>query len=189
VWGGEVELNYQPNRNFYLTLSYSYLDPILHNQSPSQKTSNVFDTFLPPVGNGSGSPNSARLSQADYLQPGIPHHLFNANVNYQFDFGLGFSFGAEVTSPINVTYGGTVKIPTQFTLNAGIFYRWRNCEVRVDFLNFTNAFSKRCTTMSGVRDFALLAAWATMGERFKHVQKRCHKSHYDASILLDINEG
>jgi hypothetical protein len=121
-----IELNYQPNRNFYLTLSYSYLDPILHNQSPSQNTSNVFDAFLPPVGNGSGSPNSTALSAADYLQPGIPHHLFNANLNYQFDFGLGFSFGAEVTSPINVTYGGTVKIPTQFTLDAGIFYRWRN---------------------------------------------------------------
>jgi hypothetical protein len=138
VWGGEVELNYQPNRNFYLTLSYSYLDPVLHNQSPSQKTSSVFDTFLPPVGNGSGSPNSTTLPPADYLQLGIPHHLFNADVNYQFDFGLGLSFGAEVTSPINVTYGGSVKIPTQFTLNAGIFYRWRNCEVRLDFLNFTN---------------------------------------------------
>jgi len=138
VWGGETELNYQPNRNFYLTLSYSYLDPILHNQSPSQKTSSVFDTFLPPVGNGSGSPNSAALRQADYLQPGIPHHLFNANINYQFDFGLGFSLGAEVTSPINVTYGGSVKIPTQFTLNAGVFYQWKNCEVRLDLLNFTN---------------------------------------------------
>jgi outer membrane receptor protein involved in Fe transport len=138
VWGGELELNYQPNRNFYLTLSYSYLDPVLHNQPPSQKTSSVFDTFLPPVGNGSGSPNSTTLPPADYLQPGIPHHLFNANINYQFDFGLGLSFGAEVTSPINVTYGGSVKIPTQFTLNAGIFYRWRNCEVRLDFLNFTD---------------------------------------------------
>lgn len=120
------------------TLSYSYLDPVLHNQSPSQKTSSVFDTFLPPVGNGSGSPNSATLPPADYLQPGIPHHLFNANINYEFNFGLGFSLGAEVTSPINVTYGGTIKIPAQFTLNAGVFYQWKNYEVRVDFLNFTN---------------------------------------------------
>jgi outer membrane receptor for monomeric catechols len=138
VWGGEVELNYQPNRNFYVTLSYSYLDPVLHNQSPSEKTLSVFNTFLPLVGNGSGSPNSTTLPQADYLQPGIPHHLFNANINYQFDFGLGLSFGAEVTSPIDVTYGGKIKIPTQFTLNAGASYRWKNYEVRVDFLNFTN---------------------------------------------------
>ena len=138
VWGGEVELNYQPNRNFYVTLSYSYLDPVLHNESPSQKTASVFNTFLPPVGDGSGSPNNTTLPQGDYLQPGIPHHLFNANINYQFDFGLGFSFGAEVTSPINVTYGGTIKIPTQFTLNAGAFYEWRNYELRVDFLNFTD---------------------------------------------------
>jgi catecholate siderophore receptor len=68
---------------------------------------------------------------------GIPHHLFNANINYQFDFGLGFSLGAEVTSPINVTYGGSVKIPTQFTLNAGVFYQWKNCEIRLDLLNLT----------------------------------------------------
>jgi hypothetical protein len=133
---GGVELSAEPK--FLCHLSYSYLDPVLHNQSPSQKTSSVFDTFLPPVGNGSGSPNSATLPLADYLQPGIPHHLFNANINYEFDFGLGFNLGAEVTSPINVTYGGTVKIPTQFVLNAGVFYRWKNYEVRVDFLNFTN---------------------------------------------------
>jgi hypothetical protein len=138
VWGGDAELNYQPNRNFYLTLSYSYLDPVLQQQSPTQKTGSVFDAFAPPVGNGSGSPNTATLPSGNYLQPGIPRQLFNANVNYQFDFGLGFSFGAEVTSPINVTYGGTVRIPTQFTLNAGVFYRWKNLEARVDFLNFTD---------------------------------------------------
>jgi hypothetical protein len=138
VWGGEAELNFQPNRNFYLTLSYSYLDPVLQQQAPSQKTGNVFDAFAPPVGNGSGSPNTVSLPQRNYLQPGIPRQLFNANVNYMFDSGLGFSFGAEVTSPIDVTYGGTVVIPTQFTLNAGVFYRWKNVEIRVDVLNFTN---------------------------------------------------
>jgi TonB-dependent receptor-like protein len=138
IWGGEAEMNFQPNRNFYMTITYSYLDPVLAGQAPSQKESSVFVAFAPPVGNGSGSPNTVTLPQGNYLQPGIPRQLFNANLNYVFDFGLGFSFGAELTSPINLTYGGSVVIPTQFTLNAGVFYRWKNVELRVDVLNFTN---------------------------------------------------
>jgi hypothetical protein len=138
IWGGEAELNFQPNRNFYMTLSYSYLDPVLAGQAPSQKDSSVFNTFAPPVGNGSGVSNTVTLPLGNYLQPGIPRQLFNANLNYVFDCGLGFSFGAVVTSPINLTFGGSVVIPTQFTLNAGVFYRWKNVEVRVDVLNFTN---------------------------------------------------
>jgi TonB-dependent Receptor Plug Domain len=138
IWGGEGELNFQPNRNFYMTLSYSYLDPVLAGQAPAQKESSVFATFAPPVGNGSGVANTVTLPLGNYLQPGIPRQLFNANLNYVFDFGLGFTFGAEVTSPINLTYGGSVVIPTQFTLNAGVFYRWKNAELRVDVLNFTN---------------------------------------------------
>jgi hypothetical protein len=138
IWGGEAEMNFQPNRNFYMTLSYSYRDPVLAQQAPSQKEASVFAAFAPPVGNGSGSPNTVTLPQGNYLQPGIPRQLFNANLNYVFDFGLGFSFGAEVTSPINLTFGGSVVIPTQFTLNAAVFYRWKNVELRVDVLNFTN---------------------------------------------------
>lgn len=138
VWGGEAELNFQPNRNFYMTLSYSYLDPVLAGQAPSQKESSALAAFAPPVGNGSGVANTVTLPLGNYLQPGIPRQLFSANLNYVFDFGLGFSFGAEVTSPINLTYGGSVVIPTQFTLDAGIFYRWKNVELRVDVLNFTN---------------------------------------------------
>ena len=38
----------------------------------------------------------------------------------------------------NITFGGSVIIPTQFTLNTGVFYRWKNVELRVDVLNFTN---------------------------------------------------
>jgi TonB-dependent Receptor Plug Domain len=138
IWGGEAELNFQPNRNFYMTLSYSYLDPVLAGQAPSQKESSVFASFAPPVGNGSGVANTVTLPLGNYLQPGIPRQLFNANLNYVFDCGLGFSFGAVVTSPINLTFGGSVVIPTQFTLNAGVFYRWKNVELRVDVLNFTN---------------------------------------------------
>jgi hypothetical protein len=121
-----------------MTLSYSYLDPVLAGQAPSQKDSSVFNTFAPPVGNGSGVANTVTLPLGNYLQPGIPRQLFNANLNYVFDCGLGFSFGAVVTSPINLTFGGSVVIPTQFTLNAGVFYRWKNVELRVDVLNFTN---------------------------------------------------
>jgi hypothetical protein len=148
VWGGEFELTYQPTKNFYATISYSYLDPILHNQAPTQKTGNVFDTFVKPVGTANGSPNLSSFTYpvGDYVQPGVPHHLFNARLNYQFDNGLGASLGVMVTSPINVDFGGRIKIPTQYELDGAIFYVQKSYELRLDILDITD--QKNWSTVS-----------------------------------------
>jgi hypothetical protein len=57
--------------------------------------------------------------------------------SYQLDCGLGASLGLLLTSPQNLTFDGSVKIPTQYTLDAALFYRRKSYEVRLDFYNLT----------------------------------------------------
>jgi hypothetical protein len=120
------------------TVSYSYLVAIYHDQSLFQSTVLVTATFTPPVGNGVGSPNGIPLPLKNYRQPDLPRHIFNAQTSYQFNNGLGFTLNALLTSPQNLTFDGSVKIPTQYSLNLAAFYRRKNWEVCLDFYNVTN---------------------------------------------------
>jgi outer membrane receptor protein involved in Fe transport len=138
VWGAEADLNYQPNKNFWISLSYSYLNSWITNQSPFQQTGNVNDAFIPPTGTGLGSPNFAPLPTKDYRQPDIPQHILSARMMYQTDYGIGASLGLFLTSPQNLTWDGSVRIPTQYTLDAAIFYKRKNYELRIDFYNITD---------------------------------------------------
>ncbi len=147
--GAEFDAAYQPNKNFSATLSYSYIDSKLVDQNVFQQTGNALDTFLPPVGTGVGSPNFTGPPKGTYRQPDIPHHAAGARFNYKLDNGLGASFGVSVTSPQNLTFDGKVKIPTQYTLDAAVFYARPRYELRLDFYNFTDQ-----RNWSGVADFA-----------------------------------
>ena len=73
-----------------------------------------------------------------YRQPDLPRHIFNAQTSYQFNNGLGFTLNGVLTSPQNLTFDGSVKIPTQYSLNLAAFYRRKNWELRLDFYNVTN---------------------------------------------------
>lgn len=57
---------------------------------------------------------------------------------YQTDYGIGASLGLFLTSPQNLTWDGSVRIPTQYTLDAAIFYKRKNYELRIDFYNITD---------------------------------------------------
>ena len=138
LYGGDFDLAYQPDKHFSATLGYSYIDSRIHNQSPFQETGNVLDTFTPPVGTGLGSPNYAPFQTRTYRQPDIPRHAFSSRLSYQLDAGLGASLGAVVTSPQNLTFNGSVKIPTQYSIDASIYYVKPRYEVRLDFYNITD---------------------------------------------------
>ncbi|HEY0789620.1 MAG TPA: TonB-dependent receptor plug domain-containing protein [Chthoniobacterales bacterium] len=138
ILGAELDANYQPNKNFYVSIGYSYLDSNYHNQSLFQETVPVEATFTPPVGNGVGSPNGQPLPVRNYRQPDVPRHILSARTTYQSACGLGISFGALLTSPQNLTFDGSVKIPLQYTLDASLFFRQKNYELRLDLYNLTD---------------------------------------------------
>lgn len=137
VNGVEFELNYQPTRNLYLTAAYTYLDATVNDVIPFSVNSYPVSAL-----GAAGLTNTfgviSPYAKGDYKFPGLPPHLFNALATYKTDFGLGVTLGAVVTGPQNLNFDGSVKIPTQFTLDASVFYAWKNFEVRFSVLNCTD---------------------------------------------------
>ena len=155
--GYEFEANYQPNKNFSGTAAFSYLNAWLPSAGGGLSfTENVYDAFAPPYGNGTGSPNFNPLPVKDYRVPGVPRELFSAFSKYRTDMGLGGSLGVVVTGPINTSYLGNVRIPTQYTLDSAIFFETKHWEARADLYNITN--QKNWIAESGAQGNDLITA-------------------------------
>jgi len=137
--GAEFEANYQPNKNFSATAAYSYLDAWYPNSNGlSAFTENVYDTFAAPYGTGIGSPNFDPLPPGRYHVPSVPSELFSGFAKYRTDLGVGASVGLVVTGPMTTSYLGNVKIPTQYTLDSGIFYEATRWAIHANLYNITN---------------------------------------------------
>jgi len=153
--GAEFEVNYQPERHFFMTASYSYVRTRLSQaigfyNYPAQPGLNVdgaglFAKFLPGQ---------------DFQDPGIPEHVFNFLGNYRFDSGFGFTFGAQVTGPFYTSTSGYLdsvnslfvpksvqkagyyfqspRVPWQYTLNAAVFYDTGPYEFKFSIFNLTD---------------------------------------------------
>jgi hypothetical protein len=136
--GAELVTTYQPNKNFYTNFSLSYIDSVEVDPGTSQQTRNVYDAFAAPVGTGVGSPNFLPYAPGHYRQPGLPHWLINGIASYELNCGLGASLNFVVTSPIPTSELQNVWIPWQYELDASIFYKRKNFEARINFLNITD---------------------------------------------------
>ena len=137
--GYELQANYQPNKNFSGTVSYSYMNAWLPGASGSLAfTEDVYDAFAPPYGDGVGSPNFNPFPVGNYRLPGLPRELLSAFAKYKSNMGVGASLGVVVTSPINTSYLGDVVIPTQYTLDGAVFYEAKRWAVRLNLYNITD---------------------------------------------------
>lgn len=160
IRGVELEMNYQPNRNLYVTASYSYIDTTL-SAAPQ-----FYDYPAEPGINVDGAGLLAVFEPGQKFQdPGIPQHVFNLLGNYKFDNGLGVRSGLQVTGPINLIpsgqldlaasgAGGLVPLPSevlsangylkspvipwQFTWNASVFYEWSRYTITLSVYNLTD---------------------------------------------------
>jgi len=127
--GFEVELNYQPNKHLYSTLSYTYIDA---------KSTQTFQ-----YGQYGGASelvgDEAVVTGGVGRTAGLPRSQFNGLISYSLDNGLGFSANTLVTSPINNNTAGTIVIPWQFEIDASIFYHWNKAwDFRVSVGNVTD---------------------------------------------------
>ncbi|MFZ5494858.1 MAG: TonB-dependent receptor [Verrucomicrobiota bacterium] len=126
--GVEFELNYQPNRNFYFTFGYSFLDSTVNQPE--------FD-----VGNTSLVSPLQRffiLSGSEFRRQGVPENLISSLLTYRWDNGFGVTAGLVWTSDILNNVAGTLVIPSQYTLDLTGFYSTQQYEVRLAVLNATD---------------------------------------------------
>lgn len=142
--GAELEGQYQPIPRLYVTASLSYLDARYRHSYAFQQTRAVVDAFddsRPDIiqGTGLGSPDFTAFGPSDATLEGIPSLLFNTNVAYELPLGLGANAGVVWTNKYRLDYLGTVHIPSQYTLDAGLHYRFRQAtEIRLDGYNVTD---------------------------------------------------
>jgi hypothetical protein len=154
IRGVEVEANYQPTRSLYITASYSYIDTTLNNPA------GFYNYPAEPGINLDGAGVFAVFEPGKFQDPGVPQHVFNFLANYKFPIGIGLRFGVQVTGPIPLTTSGQLNadasefvpaevvannyyyqspiIPWQYTMNAAVFYEWKNYTITASCYNFTN---------------------------------------------------
>lgn len=158
--GFEIELNYQPNRNFFATIGYSIVD--------SKRTTTFFASpYTVDRADETGgyyiSPTFGIDGSIEFENPGVPEHLFNALVQYKFDNGLGIQANLLVWGEMNSGYGGyttlipspttgffdlgpgatfieanTVRLDMQFEVDAKIFYEYEDWMFSLSAFNITN---------------------------------------------------
>jgi hypothetical protein len=145
--GFEIEANYQPNKSFYATASYSFFDS-KQRYAGFLADSVSYDKRL----SGAAAPITPDFPsiEAEFTQPGIPEHLINFLVNYKFNFGLNVSLGTVITGPITTSQEGAGtalgspimltanEIPWQYTVDLSFGYKWHQWETRLAIRNLTN---------------------------------------------------
>ena len=127
--GFESELNYQPTKNFYATVSYSYIDA----ESSAGYQYGLFGSASEMFPGASTVPigTVTRVS-------GLPKHLFNGLVSYNFGNGFGVTANTVVTGEINNNTAGTLVIPTQYTIDAGVSYTYKKWHLHANVTNVTD---------------------------------------------------
>ncbi|WP_414661552.1 TonB-dependent receptor [Horticoccus sp. 23ND18S-11] len=127
--GFEAEMNYQPNKHLYATVSYSYIDA--ESSAPFQY--GLFGNVTELFGNAATVPIGT-VTQVS----GLPKHLFNGLVSYTFSNGFGLTANTVVTGEMNNNAAGTIVIPTQFTIDAGVSYTYKKWHLHATITNVTD---------------------------------------------------
>ena len=120
--GFEAEMNYQPGKHLYGTISYSYI---------SAKTSAGFQS-------DGGVGQFYASKSTDGQVSGLPRHLFNTLVSYTFDNGWSLSANGLVTGEMNNNFAGTLVIPRQFQIDGSVAYRTKQWEYRLSLSNLSD---------------------------------------------------
>ncbi|MGD9895600.1 MAG: TonB-dependent receptor [Candidatus Methylacidiphilaceae bacterium] len=137
--GYEVNLAYQPDRHWWLRAGYIYMHgtedwsslktgPGMRQDYSTSMALQQMWALNTNVTNPSGI----------YNMIGFPEQYASATATYTSDIGLGGTLQAIVMSNQYLDYFGSTSIPTQYILNAQLFYTNPRWEARLYIYNFTN---------------------------------------------------
>ena len=132
-YGYEVSLNYQPNKQFFATVGYSWINGSL----PAGTQFQGYSTNQIPGGPPDPFTNPLQTT-GRWRAAGQPLDTFNALASYTWTNGFGVESNILVTSKMNNDYQGYVVIPVQYSLDAEIFYKTKHWEYKLSGTNVTN---------------------------------------------------
>jgi hypothetical protein len=134
-YGFEVSANYQPNKNFYATFGYSWVN----GSTPAPAPFQAYATQQLPGGPPDPFTNPGAFQKTGSLRaPGQPLDTINGLAQYTFDNGFGAEANILVTSPMNNDYQGYLVIPWQYSIDASVFYKTKQWVFKLSAKNLTN---------------------------------------------------
>ena len=135
--GIEAEAVYQYNKNIYLLGNFTYED-VFRDGGTVVFQSNVDYYRLQP--DGSYTSAGAGLTTVPYKRrySGVPNWQTGARLNFKFDSGFGFGVGPQFTGKQKANAEGTLIIPTQYKINATVFYTTKTWDFQINIDNLTN---------------------------------------------------
>ncbi len=146
VRGVEFEAVFQPSERLSGFMNVTWMDGSYKDSAPSQLGGrSLFDLYAlghGPGGEGTGAGYDFfflnQVPAGDYRIPGLPDFLAKAGLRYQLDDHWGLGFWGDYASKQSGNLDEEYWIPSQFTLNANLSYRWQHWEASVQVLNLTN---------------------------------------------------
>ncbi|HET7536897.1 MAG TPA: TonB-dependent receptor, partial [Candidatus Didemnitutus sp.] len=155
--GFEAEINYQPNKNFYATASYSYIDATVTYGGDYPFFGAPLE--IPPGNQAHYAPANGSTVKVS----GLPSHLFNGLVSYSFSNGLSVSANTVVTGEMNNNASGSLVIPWQYSIDASVSYKIKKWDFRLSVTNVTD--EKNWSPPNGIYgNGSILALPGTQGQ-------------------------
>jgi outer membrane receptor protein involved in Fe transport len=153
LWGLETELHYQPSEDFYFIIGYSYIESVTRN---AVVASRVPISSVASTGGVYNYSTFYGFSGYDAKTPGMPSHILNGLVAYQFSEHWTSTLGFLVTSKMDLgfnvpgqyTYNSagdptgealeSAEIPWQYSIDFGIKYETERWAIELQILNVTD---------------------------------------------------
>lgn len=147
VQGLELEAVYQPDTKLSATVNATLQQGKYLNTSPFQFGGrSILDFFALGRGPHNGgtatladfSPYGDQVPVGDWSLVGFSNVMFNGSVRYKFGHGFGAGLDGQWQSPQHGNLDNEWHIPSQYTLNASLFYDQKSWSANLDILNLTN---------------------------------------------------
>jgi hypothetical protein len=129
--GVEASVRYQPTRTFSLGLNYNNLSAVTHDQVISAPAAITNDNATNIIG-------STSLGLGNWRVTNLPRNQFTLFGSYQFHSGFGVKIDLWVRDSYIANADGSVTVPSEHSVNVGLFYNQPKWAVQLEAQNVTN---------------------------------------------------
>lgn len=136
VKGIESSLRWQLQKNIAIGGNFTYLDAEYSSIIPAGFSPFGFHADNATVWGDNNALNQRKAGRYDAA--GIPKYSASAYVDYQHQSGFGVNLSGWWTSYWYTNLSQTVKVPNNYNLDLGLYYRQPQWTVGLNILNLTN---------------------------------------------------